>query len=257
MNKMKLSKQKMIRVTLTLMFLTAALISTNVVQAQERFILSTTEFTIKTGHERLFENGIKAWKSCYLENEGEWTWTMWKRYNGEGSVYVLSSRMNNWAELDESDEAGKACRQIVVDQIIPHIENTVDMFSWSMPDLSKTTASEMGVIWVTFFQVENGAIFRETVDEISDIIAEAEGDKRGYWYSVNGGGTDSPDYFVSTPFKNFAALDVERDGVWKMVENTKGKDETDKMRTKFRGAVSEIWSYMYKMMDDLSHNPVD
>ncbi|WP_157493771.1 hypothetical protein [Draconibacterium sediminis] len=248
-------KQKMFRMTMTLVFLFAGLIITNVVQAQESFILSTTEFTIKKGHERLFENGVKAWKSCYLENGGEWTWTMWRRYNGEGSVYVISSRMANWAELDNDDEAGKECRQIIYDQIIPHIEKTVDMFSKNIPEISKAADSEMGVIWVTFFQVENSSVFRETVDEISNIIAEAEGDKRGYWYSVNGGGPESPDYFVTVPFENFAALDVERDGVWKMVENAKGKDATDKMRAKFRDSVSDIWAYMYKMLDELSHNP--
>ncbi|WP_340110736.1 hypothetical protein [Maribellus mangrovi] len=252
---MKLLKQKVIRVTMSLVFLTAGLITANVVLAQERFILSTIEFSIKTGHERQFENGIKAWKTCYLENGGEWTWTMWKRYNGEGSVYVLSSRMDNWAELDKSDESGKECRQIVVDQIIPHIESTVDMFSRNIPDISRSAPSEMGVIWVTFFQVENNTVFRETINEISGIIAKAEGDERGYWYSVNGGGPDSPDYFVTTPFKNFAALDVDRDGVWKMVENSKGEDATEKMRVKFRESVSDIWAYMFKMMDELSHNP--
>ena len=252
---MKLSKQKMIQVTMTLVFLTAGLIIDNVVQAQEKFILSTTEFTIKNGHESQFEEGVKAWKSCYLENKGEWSWTMWKRYNGKGSVYVLSSRNANWAELDKSDEAGKKCWQIAVDKIIPHVESKEDNFSTSIPEFSRTVLSEMGVIWVTFFQVENGAIFRETIKEITDIMVKAEGDKRGYWYSAYGGSPESPDYFVTTPFKNFAALDVERDRVWKMVENAKGKEATDAMRASFRGSVSNIWRYMYKMMDELSHNP--
>lgn len=245
----------MIRVATTLVLITAGLVVSNVLQAQERFILTTTEFTIKNGHERQFENGVKAWKSCYLENGGEWTWTMWRRYNGEGSVYVLSSRMANWAELDQSDEAGKNCRDIVMDQIVPHIERSVDMFSRNIPDISRTGPSEMGVIWVTFFQVENNAVFRETINEISEIMAKTEGDKRGYWYSVSGGGPESPDYFVTTPFKNFAALDVDRDGVWQLVENAKGEKARDEMQDKFRDAVSDIWAYMYKMMDELSHNP--
>jgi hypothetical protein len=255
MNKMKLSKKRMIQVTMTLVFLTTGLIIDNVAQAQERFILTTTEFTIKNGHERQFEASIKAWKSCYLENGGEWTWTMWKRYNGEGSVYVLSSRMNKWAELDESDEVGRKCWPLVVDLIIPHIESTQDNFYRNIPEYSKSASSEMGVIWVTFFQVENNGLFRETIAEISDIIAEAEGDKRGYWYSASGGAPDSPDYFVTTPFENFAALDVERDGVWKMVENSKGEKATDEMQARFRESVSDMWAYIYKMMDELSHNP--
>jgi hypothetical protein len=252
---MKLSKQKMIQVTMTLVFLAVGLIINNVVKGQERLILSTTEFTIKNGHARQFEEGVKAWKSCYLENGGEWTWTMWKRQNGKGTVYVLSSFMANWAELDKTDEAGKKCWQIAVDQIIPHVEITEDNFSRSIPEFSRTGQSEMGVIWVTFFQVENGIIFRETIKEISEIMVKAEGDKRGYWYSASGGSPERPDFFVTTPYKNFAALDVERDGVWKMVENSKGEKATEEMQTRFRESVSDMWAYIYKMMDELSHNP--
>ena len=252
---MKLSKQKWVKVSITFMFLSLGLIISNIVGAQEKFILSVTEFTIKNGHEGQFERGVKAWKACYLENGGENNWNMWKRMNGKGSVYTISSRMANWAEMDESDEAGKKCRQIAIDQIIPHIESSEDHFYRNIPEFSKTTDSEMGVIWVSFFRVENGVMFRELIQELSDIIAKAEGDKRGYWYSASGGGPDSPDYFVTTPFKDFAALDIERDGVWKMAENAKGMDGANALRAKFRESVSNSWAYIYKMMDELSNIP--
>ena len=251
---MKLSLQKVKKLATMLIIVFAGLLLTNVTQAQEKFILSTTEFTIKNGQDRQFEEGIKAWKTCYLENKGEWTWQIWKRNNGKGSVYVLSSRMENWAELDEqNDEAGKKCWEIAMEKIVPYVESREHNYSHSIPELSRTTAAEMGVIWVTFFKVDNGTIFRETINEISDIMVKVEGDKRGYWYSASGGGTDSPDYFVTTPFKNYAALDIERDGVWKMMENSKGKEDTDKMRADFRSAVTDMWGYMYKRMDELSN----
>ena len=252
---MKLTKQKMIQMTMIIVFIVAGVNVGNVARAQEKFILSMTEFTVKSGHERQFENGIKAWKDCYLENKGEWTWTMWKRYNGKGAVYVLTSRHANWAELDdESDEAGKKCWQIAVDNIIPHVESFEDNFASYMPEISRVGTSEWGVIWVTLFKVVNSNLFNETIKEVSDIFKKAEGDNRGYWYSAAGGGPDAPDYFVTTPYKNFAALDVDRDGVWKMVENAKGKEATDKMRANFRSAVRDIWAYMYKRMGDLSND---
>jgi hypothetical protein len=36
-------------------------------------LMSVTEFAIKQGHEMQFREGIKAWKDCFIENEGEWT----------------------------------------------------------------------------------------------------------------------------------------------------------------------------------------
>jgi len=252
---MKLFEQKTIRVAMIFALVTAGLFVNKITQAQEKFVLSMTEFTIKNGHERQFENGIKAWKDCYMENKGEWTWTMWKRYNGKGSVYGITSRHAKWAELDdENDEAGKKCWQIAIDNIIPHVESTNDHFATSMPEISRTSATEWGVIWVSEFKVENSTIFNETVKEISDIMVKAEGDKRGYWYYYNGGSPESADYFVVTPYKNFAAMDVERDGVWKMVENAKGKEATEKMRATFRSSLKNDWAYMYKRMGDLSND---
>lgn len=254
---MKLSVQKAKRMAMVVLIIVSGLSMKSVAQAPEKFILSTTEFTVKGGHEKEFEDGIKAWKECYLENKGEWTWTMWQRYNGKGSVYVLSSRSANWAEFDdENDEAGKKCRQIAMFQIVPHIESSENNFATSMPEFSKATSAEMGVIWVSFFRVENGILFKEVIKETSDIIQKAEGDKRSYWYDVDGGSPDGADYYVTTPFKNFAALDVKRDGVWDLVEKAKGKEETEKLRAKMRDSLQDSWAYMFKRMDDLSHNPV-
>jgi hypothetical protein len=254
---MKLSVQKTIRMATAFVIIVAGLSMNSVAQAQGKFILSTTEFTVKNGHEKQFEDGIKAWKDCYLENKGEWTWTIWQRYNGKGSVYVLASRSENWAKFDdENDEAGKKCHQIAMYQIVPHVESSENNFATSVPEWSKATPTDMGVIWVSFFQVENSVLFKEVVKEIGDIIQKAEGDKRSYWYDVDGGSPESADYYATTPYKNFAALDVKRDAVWEMVEKAKGKDETEKLRAKMRSSLKDSWAYLYKRMDDLSHNPV-
>ena len=254
---MNLAVQKTKQMAMVFMFVASVLLMSNHALAQEKFILSTSEFTIKTGHESQFEEGVKAWKACYLENKGEWTWNMWKRYNGKGSVYVLASMSPNWAEFDnDNDAAGKKCHQIVLDKIIPHVESAEHNYATSIPEFSKAGAVEMNVIWVSFFRVENSVLFREIVKETSEIIQKAENDKRNYWYVSNGGSPESADFFVVTPFKNFAALDVERDGVWKMVENAKGKEYTDKFRASFRSSLQNSWAYIFKRMDELSHNPV-
>jgi hypothetical protein len=85
-------------------------------------LMSVTEFTIKPGHEMQFREGIKAWKACYLENNGDWTWRMWRRQQGEGSVFVLASDMANWAEMDKTDESGKKCRDLATSLINPHVD---------------------------------------------------------------------------------------------------------------------------------------
>lgn len=239
-------------------FIAASTLFSNGLQAQESekgFILSMTEFTIKKGHDNQFKEGIKAWKACYLEAGGTWTWNIWSRLQGDGNVYVMTSTMDKWAEMDEKDDAGKGCRDLVRDLIYPHIETTERNFARFMPEYSKTYPNSDDVLWVTSFQVENWTKFKEIVKEITDAVIQAEGSPRGYWYSVMGGNRDNEDVFVSTPFKDFAALDIDRDNVWTIYENANGKKKREEMQDEFREATKEIWSYMYKRVEEVSHNP--
>ncbi|MFO7614687.1 MAG: hypothetical protein R6W71_08630 [Bacteroidales bacterium] len=228
------------------------------VQAQEPekgFILSMTEFTIKPGHNVQFREGVKAWKACYLENKGEWTWNIWQRINGEGNVYILTSGMANWAEMDETDDAGKDCRVLGRELINPHIETSENNFARFMPEFSKTYPNPDPVLWVNNWQVNNWTRFREIVKEVTGEVVKAEGSSRGYWYSVMGGSKDVADFFVATPFANYAAMDMDRENVWNIYEKANGKKKRDQMQAEFRDIIEGSWSYLYKRDEDLSHNP--
>ena len=244
---------------IAVMFFAASTPFSNGVEAQETergFILSMTEVTIKPGHDNKFREGVKAWKACYLENEGDWTWNTWQRMNGEGNVYALTSAMGNWAEMDDTtDEAGMKCSDLSRDLINPHIESAETNFARFIPEFSKTYPNPDPVLWVTYWQVNNWTKFREIAKEVTGETAKAEGAPRGFWYSVMGGSTATPDFFVATPFANFAAMDVERDNVWTIYENARGKEKRDEMQAAFREVTDEAWSYIYRLATDLSHIP--
>jgi hypothetical protein len=254
---MKTISVQMRNLLIAVMFFAASTPFTNGVDAQETergFILSMTEFTIKPGHNNQFREGVKAWKACYLENEGEWTWNMWSRVNGEGNVYVLTSAMGNWAEMDDStDEAGMKCRDIGRDLINPHVESAENNFLRFLPEYSKTYPNPDQVLWVTYWQVNNWSKFREIVKEVTDETAKAEGAPRGYWYRAMGGSKDAADFLVATPFANFAALDVERESAMNIYEKAKGKEKRDEMQAAWREVTDVAWSYIYRLAVDLSH----
>lgn len=249
---------RLLSVNFILMFFAISTLMSNGAQAQETekgFILSINEFTIKNGHDVQFREGIKAWKACYIENKGDWTWNMWRRMNGEGNVYILSSSMANWAEMDETDESGKNCRDIGRELINPHIESSVSNFARFMPDYSKAYPNSDQLLWVTSWQVNDGKKFREIVKEVTESVKKAEGSSRGYWYSYMGGSKDAADFFVATPFANFAALDVESENVWNIYEKANGKEKREQLQAEFRGSIKEAWSYLIRREKDLSHNP--
>ena len=224
-------------------------------QAEEgSVILSATEFTIKAGHDTQFREGVKAWKACYLENEGEWTWNTWHRVQGEGNVYVLASFMENWAEMDDtSDEAGQACQNLVVNLINPNIEKSTRNLFRTIPSMSRTTWAAMDVINVTYWRVKNTPLFRETLSEVVSTVSSIEGEPRAWWYSGIGGDLNAPHFFVVTPFENFAAMDVRRDGVMTVVENQHGAEKRAELQHNYRESVDQSWSYMFRRVADLSH----
>ncbi len=226
------------------------------IQAQEddeSFILNLTEFTVKFGHDSNFTEGVKKWNKCYKDNNGTDTWNVWHRIQGKGNVYTLAARMDNWAEMDESDAAGKACRAIALNFITPHIESTEFNMASYMSDYSRKANMEgMSIVWVNNFKVNNSMAFNEVVKDVTSTLAKKEGDNRGYWYSIMGG--QGADYFVSTPFKDFADLDVDTENVWKVYESVHGKSKTKETREKFNATLDDAWSYTYTLEEDLSMN---
>lgn len=238
-------------------FMATSSVFTEGVQAQDDeqgFLLSMTEFTIKPGHNNQFREGVKAWKACYLENEGDWTWNMWSRVNGEGNVYALTSAMGNWAEMDERDESAMQCRDIGRDLINPHVESANRNIARFMPEYSKSYPNTDTVIWISYWQISNWSKFNEIVKDVTDEVSKAEGAPRGFWYDFMGGSKDTPDYMVATPFANFAAMDVERDHVWEIYEKAHGKEKREEMQESFREAVETSWSYIYRLDAETSNS---
>ncbi len=216
-------------------------------------LLNISEITVKPGHDAQFIEGVKLYKECYLKNKGTDHWNIWHRVQGKGNVYVLTGTMAKWADMDKKDAAGEACRETVVNFIMPNVESMQYNIARSMPELSRPIMDSTKLIWVTSFKVKNSTDFNDVIKSISSAIKTTEGNNRGYWYDVMGGSPETPDYFVTNPFKGFPDLDKDRDGVWKIYEKVNGKKAADALRAKFRDAVDKMWSYLYTLNVEVSN----
>lgn len=223
-------------------------------QEESGHLLSILEIKVKAGHDRQFREGLAAWKDCYLENDGDGTWNFWDRVQGKGSVYVGTFRMANWAEMDAQDPASMACRDVVMEQLIPHSAGVESSLARAIPALS-AEAGQTDVVWVTYFRAADGRAFRRAVEAISGVIREVEGQPRGYWYNVIGGPEKSATHFLVTPYENFAAMDEDRDGVFTVIENARGEEEAERLRSMGMDAIDGAWSYIYRRMVEVSHTP--
>jgi hypothetical protein len=222
-------------------------------QDNASFIENLTHIKVKMGHEAQFAEGVKMYKECYAENGGTDTWNFWSRLQGKGTVYAVTSMMDNWAEMDkEPDAASGMCRAMFPSFISPHMEEVYTSITSYMPEISNDSPGSMDKVWVTYFQVKDNQEFMTVIKALSAEIKKAEGDERGYWYSFEGGSKDSPDYLVAWPFDKYADLDKDMDGVWTVYENAHGKKKTAEMRAMYRNAVEDSWGYIYDKSDSMS-----
>jgi hypothetical protein len=223
-----------------------------VAQNDAKKLLNLTEINVKYGHNEEFSEGVKKWKKCYLDNKGTEKYNLWHRVQGKGNVYVLTGWLGKWADMDKKDEAGDKCSNVVKEAIWPHVESINYNIAETMPDVSTTLDPSTTIVWVTYFKVNNGTVFNEVIKETSAARTKIEGKTRGIWYDVQGGSADTPHYFVSTPFKDYAALDIETDGVWEVLEKATSKAKAEAVRANFRSSVDSMWSYIFKLEEELS-----
>ncbi len=222
-------------------------------QDNQPFLLNISEITVKPGHNSQFLEGVKLYKETYLKNNGTEHWNLWHRVQGKGNVYVLASTTANWADMDKKDAAAEASRETVVNFILPNVESVEYNIAQSMPQLSRASMDSTKLIWVTSFKVKSSTEFMDVVNGISSAIKTTEGSYRGFWYRVEGGAPETPDYFTTRPYKGFADLDKSEENIWKIYEKVNGKKATDALRAKALSAIDKMWSYMYTLNVDVSN----
>lgn len=231
------------------------LLSIGMLSAQDEAgdITTLTEITVKPGHHAQFVEGVKSWKACYVENNGQNRWSIWKREQGEGTVYTIVGVMPNWAEMDKDDPVGKACYVTLLTLISPHIEKVAYHITQNMPEWSRDWPEDGTHAWVTFFKVKKDYLFREGINALNTAVKEKEGSPRGLWRRFRGGSPDGADYMVSSPFKSFADLDTKRDSPAKIHRDVAGDEKADEMRDKWYDSETESWSYIYVLKPELSN----
>lgn len=242
----------------------------------ESVLLGMTEFTIKPGHNTKFHEGVKAWKACYLKNEGTWSWDICGRLQGVDTVYVLSFFSENRDVLYENDEARQHCRGVSRELINPHVESSEYLIARSMPAFSNRSpmSANTKAIGLTYWTVNNTSKFMEVVNESHHSMKEKGGDISGYWFStigigrleqwasfgiVNtywfsyiGSGPDDFRYLTVMPLEDSAQMDKTDSNAWGLLESREGNQSSIQAENMFSGSVDKVWSYAFTWVEDIS-----
>lgn len=221
-------------------------------------ILEMSSFTIKSGQTMAFANGTEQWVKCYGENGGKDVLNGWWEMNGDASVFVLTSTIPNFAALDDTgDDAGKACRHIAQNLILPYVESSTRGMMRHLPEWSSATMPESSVVWATSFKIKMGMgrTFMEVVKEVQEISGAKALMPHTHWYRAVGGGRDAADYMLVSHYNNFAGMDEEGKQVWEKVRAKLGDEAGYALQDRFASCLEDSWSHIYKKAKDSSYKP--
>jgi len=224
-------------------------------QENDSHLLQITRVEVKFGHTSKFHEGMQAWKSCYVDNDGTNTWSVWNNVDGRAGVYHLVSPMDNWAALDSPEPAGHECRSVIEQEIAPHVTSVTTTHARHMPNWSGEADDYEVVRLHQFRAAGNGRKFREAVGEITTILKDAEYDHLGSWYRVVGGDSRRPNYFVVEHFDNFAAMDEDRTDAYRALLDAAGEERGEALWEQFGNSLRDDWEYsseLLRRVDELS-----
>ncbi len=210
----------------------------------DSYIMRITEVKVNLGHEPKFREAVKSYHACVAENAPDEQWRAWRQVGGNGIGYHFVSRMANWAEMDEPNEAGRACWSEHGENIAAHVSSMSTRFARPMPEWSGN-AENFSVIRLHQFRVKDGAAFREAAGAVASILKEAWDDYSAFWMRMVANSSNEPSYVRVSHWENFAAWDEDsdRDSAYDTVVAAVGEERADELWAQWDEALRDDWQY--------------
>jgi hypothetical protein len=230
----------------------ALLATANTSMAQDDdYMLRMNIIDVKIGHMTKFREGMAAYNACYSENDGDGSWTVWNNVVGGGDYYYMVGRMDAYAEMDEMDEATRACWSVIEEQVAPHV---IDVRTRIAKRLGAWSGENQNtdVVELHHFRVAENRDFRQAVSAITTILKEADYEYMGVWYQYMHNSSNEPDYFVVDAYENFAAMDEDRPGAYRAVREAVGEERADELWEAFGDSLTDDWEYRNEVLSRIN-----
>jgi len=244
--------------------LVVALLGITSVQAADmdktNVIRDYTDTVVPAG-QQAYEAGVKSYNHCLSQHGYKYTWTALTHETGDTYQYSYVSAPYTWADFDAMHTAGNACDQTWRTEVNPHLKSETSAFLVHMPELSHLPNGmplTSALTEVTYFKLKPGHEASEAFTNVAKkITAAAEKSNWSGHYMiarVQDGGQGAPNFIVVSFSKSWADLgDAPSPSLWKMVESTYGKQDTDAMRKSLNDAIQDQSSHVDSYSADLTY----
>lgn len=208
-----------------------------------------------------YETAVKSYNKCLGSHGLKYTWTALLHETGNTYMYSYLAGPYQWADFDTMHNASKACDDTWRTQANAHLQSETSTFLIAMPELSHMPAAKdatSALVNVTFFTLKSSReaddAFTAGVKKIKEAAEKSKWSGHYTLYKTKGGGKDSPDYILVSPYKTWAEYGAGPDpAVWKMVEGAYGKQDTDALRKSINDAIQDASAHVDSYSSELTY----
>ncbi|OOG56842.1 hypothetical protein [Rhodanobacter sp. C03] len=219
--------------------------------------------TVAPADQQAYEAGVKSYNQCLGQHGFKYAWVALLHETGDTYRYSYISDPSTWETFDAMHTAGKACDQTWRTEVNPHLKSETSAFLEPMPELTympggmpKTSA----LTEVTYFKLKPGHDASEAFTSVARKIAAAA--EKSKWSEhfmiakVKDGDQGAPDFMVVSFSRSWADFGEDANPtLWKMVENTYGKEDAAALRKSLNDAIQDVSSHVDSYSADLTYQP--
>ncbi|MBD3866777.1 MAG: hypothetical protein IFK94_01515 [Acidobacteria bacterium] len=247
-----------------LILLVCAFVALTPIPAQDdapaEFLAMAHNVKVQPGHELEFEAALKNHWAMHNKAGDPQGWTTWVQLTGKNTgMYMIRSAGLTWADLDKENGV-EGDMEDVLGNMMPHISWSgtkitqwdLEMSNW--PDSIGTP----NMVELTVFHLKPGTEkgFYHALGAVSEFLKENVTDWQWAWgHGVSGhsGGTA----VLAIPHENWASFKDDDINMWKMLEEAKGRIETDLLMEEITSAIKWQENYAAMHRPDLSYTPAE
>ena len=227
-------------------------------ETQAEFLSMTHDVMVKHGEELQFEEALKNHWAIHAKAGDTQGWEVWMQVTGKNTgMYSIRSGGMTWADLDR--EPG------VEGDVVDVMTNLMPHFQWSSTIITQwdlemsnwpDSLGTPNMVEITVFHLKPGKEqgFYHAIGRIAEFAKESEIDWQWAWGHAASGGNGSTAVMV-IPHENWASFKDDGVNLWKMLEEAKGRNETDMLRDEITSAIDRQENYAAMHRPDLSYVP--
>ena len=215
----------------------------------------------QSGHELQFEGWLTKHWDMHKKAGDPQAWNTWVQLTGKHTGrYSIRTTFTGWAGLDK-DPGVEGDMEDVMNNMTPHVKSHATMVTqWDL-ELSNWPDSigTPHMVEITVFHLKPGteAGFYHSLGKISEFLKGNEDIDWEWAWGHGVSGHNGATAVLAIPHENWTSFADDGINMWKMLEETKGRNESDALRDGLTSAIKWQENYAVLHRPDLSYTPAE